>query len=431
VAVKIFRLAGDPKEAARRLTEELAPFARAAAAHVLPVLSAGRVVESDGRLDLFEEARDSDAASCFFLEMPHVLGPNARELVVSAGALSDREIASLLGLLAPKLAGLHADGEVHLDLKPENLMIEAATGRVFITDFGTKAGTAGYAAPEQASSPGPPCDVHALSRLLLELWTGQTSAAAAPEPPPFAGDGAEARAAHRELASLLAAGLEHEPTSRPTSAELARRAQEIARRLGLGALEPEVQAALGRWRPTEVYLAQKELVARGLPGPPQRASLARLPSPRWTGALKWVLVPLSLGIIAATYLMGRPPSSNSSPEPPVRPFVEGVFSNAVPPRRDGARVHEGDRVNMNRAIFEMKVSFQAKSIAVLSRNDEVLDQIENPVPGQKYNWEVQPGIVGWAVDRKLTGRESRQVELGPHETKLVMPTRDPAMAPIP
>jgi hypothetical protein len=38
--------------------------------------------------------------------------------------------------------------------------------------------------------------------------------------------------------------------------------------------------------------------------------------------------------------------------------------------------------------------------------------------------------MSWSVDRERTGLESRQLELGPHQIKVITPTPDPEMAPI-
>ncbi|GAC1602398.1 MAG: hypothetical protein NVS3B21_30590 [Acidimicrobiales bacterium] len=89
--------------------------------------------------------------------------------------------------VASALAYIAAEGIVHRDVKPSNVLIEN-TGRVVLGDFGiarladttrlTQAamtiGTAAYMAPEQVTGRdvGPPADVYALGLILLECLTG-------------------------------------------------------------------------------------------------------------------------------------------------------------------------------------------------------------------------------------------------------------------
>ena len=90
----------------------------------------------------------------------------------------------------------HAAGLVHRDVKPSNILIDTATGRAKITDFGVArtlaapstitregvvAGTPSYMSPEQARGEphlDPRSDVYGLGATLYEGLTGQ---------PPFAG----------------------------------------------------------------------------------------------------------------------------------------------------------------------------------------------------------------------------------------------------
>ena len=90
--------------------------------------------------------------------------------------------------LADALAHVHANGVVHRDVKPGNVLLDG-DGRAQLTDFGIArlvdatrvtatglvVGTAAYMAPEQVRGEvvGPPADIYALGLVLLEAVTGR------------------------------------------------------------------------------------------------------------------------------------------------------------------------------------------------------------------------------------------------------------------
>lgn len=109
-----------------------------------------------------------------------------------AGTCSDEDIATWVGEAATALAAMHAQGWVHRDVKPANLLLRR-DGSLALADFGcacergatpepagTMVGTPRYAAPEQSrGAPAEPAaDVYSLGVVLFELLTGR---------PPFAG----------------------------------------------------------------------------------------------------------------------------------------------------------------------------------------------------------------------------------------------------
>jgi DNA polymerase III delta prime subunit len=97
--------------------------------------------------------------------------------------------------LAEGLLALHLAGKVHQDIKPANVLVEAA-GQVVLLDFGLVvdaaprgrraggfAGTALYAAPEQLAGapPRPAADWYAVGVLLYQALTGAPPFAAGPQ----------------------------------------------------------------------------------------------------------------------------------------------------------------------------------------------------------------------------------------------------------
>ena len=96
-----------------------------------------------------------------FYVMAFVDGETLTERVGSRGPLSASEGTRLLRDVAWALAYAHAQGLVHRDVKPDNILIERATGRVLVADFGiagamndiqadTIVGTPEFMSPEQA-----------------------------------------------------------------------------------------------------------------------------------------------------------------------------------------------------------------------------------------------------------------------------------------
>ena len=85
-----------------------------------------------------------------FFVMAFVEGITLAERVRTRGPLPSAEASRVLREVAWALAHAHARGLVHRDVKPDNILIELATGRVLVADFGIAA-TAGVADTEGIS----------------------------------------------------------------------------------------------------------------------------------------------------------------------------------------------------------------------------------------------------------------------------------------
>src|SRR5687768_9110951 len=120
--------------------------------------------------------------------MEFVPGRSLKAIVAERGALAPEEAADLLDQVAAALAHIHGHGLVHLDVKPQNLLV-TPEGVVKLIDFGltqpagasqeliggTTFGTAAYLAPEQAAGETvePATDVYALGCVVYEMLTGR------------------------------------------------------------------------------------------------------------------------------------------------------------------------------------------------------------------------------------------------------------------
>ncbi|MEV5435907.1 serine/threonine-protein kinase [Streptomyces sp. NPDC052682] len=239
VALKVFRPGADPAMAGR-FADEAVLLAGLQHPNLVTVYDAGRHEE------------------CAYLVMQLVKGPTLAQRI-SAGAMEPARVARIGSALAQALAEVHAAGIVHRDVKPSNVLLDAADVP-HLTDFGISRmmdatrrtasgeliGTAAYLAPEQAlgKAVGPPADIYALGLVLLECLKGEHE---------YGGTPLEAAVArlHRPpvvpasvppaLAELLRAMTTLEDTARPDAARCA----EVLAALSDGDLVPARTAQRG------------------------------------------------------------------------------------------------------------------------------------------------------------------------------------------
>jgi beta-lactam-binding protein with PASTA domain/tRNA A-37 threonylcarbamoyl transferase component Bud32 len=134
-----------------------------------------------------------------WIVMEHVSGRTLREVLDSQRRLSPETTAELLGPVADALDHAHHAGVVHLDVKPENLLLASET--VKVADFGlvraaaqrghgqALAATVHYCAPEvlRGGVVDGRADVYALGVVAWECVSGR---------PPFEGDARQVVAQH-------------------------------------------------------------------------------------------------------------------------------------------------------------------------------------------------------------------------------------------
>jgi eukaryotic-like serine/threonine-protein kinase len=129
--------------------------------------------------------------------MGYVEGESVAERVRRVGSLDVRGVVRLLQDIGYALAYAHGRGVVHRDIKPDNIMLERATGRALLMDFGISrsivakvdgksatqgltrvgevVGTAEYMSPEQASGDvvDGRSDLYSLGLVALFALTGR------------------------------------------------------------------------------------------------------------------------------------------------------------------------------------------------------------------------------------------------------------------
>jgi serine/threonine-protein kinase len=175
-----------------------------------------------------------------FYVMAFIDGETLADRVRSRGPLPSTEGARILREAAWALAYAHAQGIVHRDVKPDNILLEGETARVLVADFGIAAalgaasadgisGTPEFMSPEQAL--GKPLDarsdLYSLGATAFYAFTGRCPfegatateilAKQVTEPaPPL---GAAGTAVPRKLAALIDRCLDKDPEHRPVSAQ--------------------------------------------------------------------------------------------------------------------------------------------------------------------------------------------------------------------
>jgi serine/threonine-protein kinase len=199
VAVKVLanHFAADPEVRARFVRE-----ARAAA----------RLSGEPGIVTVYDVG---EAAGRPFILMEYVAGGSVEDVLRREGAQAPGRALPWLEQAASALDRAHAQGVIHRDVKPANLLLDkrgvvqvadfgiaSAAGLESVTLTGTILGTAGYLSPEQADGRpvGPAADQYALAVVGFELLTGKR---------PFASDRAISEAqAHltQPVPSISSAG---------------------------------------------------------------------------------------------------------------------------------------------------------------------------------------------------------------------------------
>ncbi|MFC4852760.1 serine/threonine-protein kinase [Actinophytocola glycyrrhizae] len=172
VAIKLLGAhLADDAEFRRRFDREARAAARLREPHVIPIHAYGEI---DGRL---------------YLDMRLVDGEDLSAALAARGPMSPSAAVDVIGQVAGALDAAHAEGLVHRDVKPSNVLIDAG-GFVYLVDFGIARsmaktaditrtgipiGTVAYMAPERLLPDGRVdhrSDVYSLACLLFQCLAG-------------------------------------------------------------------------------------------------------------------------------------------------------------------------------------------------------------------------------------------------------------------
>lgn len=206
--------------------------------HQLAEVAALGAIDHPNVVRLLDRGEDADGP---WLVTELVEGATLRQLLERSGPLELAQVAGVLDGALAGLAGVHARGLVHGDVKPENIVVEASSGTSKLIDVGVPGmGSPGYQAPELFAGVRPDVrtDLYAMGVVLFEALRGCPPRAGAHHPAP-AWVGAHAPVSapaglSPEVAELLSRLLDEDPARRPVSAEALKGALDAAARHGSG-----------------------------------------------------------------------------------------------------------------------------------------------------------------------------------------------------
>jgi serine/threonine protein kinase len=313
VAVKVLRDTADDESDRLRFTAEARTLARLSHPGLVMVLDAGITAERP------------------YLVMELVEGRTLSQLC-SGGPLTPARVAAVGAQLADALAYAHAEGVVHRDVKPGNVLV-GPEDRVKLADFGiarligdtvrhTKTGlaigTAAYLAPEQVRGEEvtTAVDVYSLGLVLLETLTGERAFPGSPTESALARlqrDPEVPRGLPAGWQNLLAAMVQQDPARRPSAAEAASALRSLCGDPGAtGELDPHVDGT--RLLTTPVRTARPTRRAAARPDLPAqlRERAAQVPQHQWgiAGAVAAVLL---LMVVVALATGGSDPEGREVP----------------------------------------------------------------------------------------------------------------------
>jgi len=310
-----------------------------------------------------------EAEGIRFISMEYVDGEDLRSLLQHHGKFSSREAIAMIEQVCRALDAAHAEGVIHRDLKPQNIMRDR-NGRIVVMDFGLArslgdsgltqtgaiVGTLEYMSPEQALGVqlDQRSDIFSVGLIFYELLTGKA---------PYQADTAiaslmkrtreSARPASdvdhtvpRSLSAIVGRCLEREPVNRYHSVV------ELLQQLTTWEANPNISA---------------EALSRMIAHPVVHSSRFSLdlPGARWMWLAGAVLVVTLAAFVGRTLL--RPDSSAVAHGIP--PLSKGKYVAILPLKRVGEEktlgyVADGIEEALATKLFQLKEVHLASTDAV-------------------------------------------------------------------
>lgn len=343
----------------------------------------GAALNHPNLVSIYDTVADEDGA---LIVMEYVPGRSLSELADGKAMSAERALPVLRGV-AEALDHAHAEGVVHRDVKPGNVLVRddgvvkladlgiaKAAGATQITQEGRVVGTLPYMAPERREGPGnggPESDVYALAALAHELLAGF---------PP--GDGILGQDDLRRnwkdappaVARVLARGLDPDAGRRQPSA--GRLIDELASAI-------EAPAATGTTVPFEPPAASGNGRSPTRPRPRTGAGAPRRPS-RMAAMIAMALIGLALLAAVGFGIGGGGDEGGEQAEPAAQkqaPESQGEAAPAPAPEPESAPPAEGapDGGSADPAAL----NDQGFALIGEGRYDEAIPLLERAVAGSE------------------------------------------------
>jgi serine/threonine protein kinase len=335
-----------------------------------------------------------------YMAMRYVKGTDLRAALREDGALDPEVAVTILEEVGAALDAAHAEGMVHRDVKPANILLEGSPGKgtAYLTDFGlTKGdnsageltttgqwvGTIDYVAPEQiqAKRIDARSDVYALGCVLYEMLTGSV---------PYSGNDMQKMWGHvnepfpeledHPLGEVLARATAKEPADRyPSAGDLARAAAAAIK--GEEVKVPEASVAtgaaakgIGEEAPTKkltrpnlapTVTGRSPLPPRRPPPPPRAAAPA--PSPAKdsnstrTAAIIGGAVVIAAGLLAAAVVIAGQSGSSTQPTSQASPTQTQAQTTPSTPDRTAPQEQEGPALPSDARPCNAEVSVKTRT----------------------------------------------------------------------
>ncbi|MGO9110831.1 MAG: serine/threonine-protein kinase [Thermoguttaceae bacterium] len=370
VVLKGFEAALDRYVAIKLLAPHLASSGAARARFAREARAAAAVLHEN----VVAIHRVSEAKELPYLVMPYMPGESLQKRLDERGPMQLTEILRIGMQIAAGLAAAHAQGLVHRDIKPGNILLDKGVERVTITDFGLAraaddasltrsgviAGTPQYMSPEQAR--GEPLDsrsdLFSLGSVLYTMCVGR---------PPFRAQTAFG-VLHRISESSPTAIRQLAPETPAWLCEIIAKlhAKDPSERFQTAG---EVADLLGRWL---AHVQQPTVI----PAPPRTGNHRRR-----ARKLRLILAAVAVGIVGlcltVVFLLHRPPAG-----------AKTGLENPNPRSADtaGAAVEHNNDSSVRESLDEQ--TLQENCLAVRQRISQIEGAWhESPLGADDRDWQ--------------------------------------------